>query len=280
MTGADVVREVRAHRLAALGVGVLMILVLASILAEQVLPYGVDEIDLEHRGMGPSVSTGHLFGTDELGRDYLTRVMVGIRSSAVVALTVLVVSTTMGALVGLLSGYWSGPLDKVLMRVTDGVLTLPGLALVLAVAGLIGRGSPLRLGLVIAALGWPLLARVVRAQASSLRERGFVLAARAQGASNTHIIVRHILPNTLGLIIAHTTIVVPAAILAEASLSFLGFGVQPPTPTLGGLIAESRSSMLTHWWLLIVPGLSIATLCLAVNLIGEGIRDAVDAGRG
>lgn len=138
----------------------------------------------------------------------------------------------------------------------------------------------MRLGLVIAALGWPLLARVVRAQAASLRERGFVLAARAQGASNTHIIVRHILPNTLGLIIAHTTIVVPAAILAEASLSFLGFGVQPPTPTLGGLIAESRSSMLTHWWLLIVPGLSIATLCLAVNLIGEGIRDAVDAGRG
>lgn len=280
MTGADVVREVRAHRLAALGVGLFMILVLASILAEHVLPYGVDEIDLGHRGMGPSVSTGHLFGTDELGRDYLTRVMVGIRSSAIVALTVLVVSTTMGALVGLLSGYWSGPLDKVLMRVTDGVLTLPGLALVLAVAGLIGRGSPLRLGLVIAALGWPLLARVVRAQASSLRERGFVLAARAQGASNTHIIVRHILPNTLGLIIAHTTIVVPAAILAEASLSFLGFGVQPPTPTLGGLIAESRSSMLTHWWLLIVPGLSIATLCLAVNLIGEGIRDAVDAGRG
>lgn len=273
------VRAVRAHRLAALGVGLLMILLLVSILAEHVLPYGADEIDLEHRGMGPSVSTGHLFGTDELGRDYLTRVMVGIRSSAVVALTVLVVSTTIGAFVGLVSGYWSGPLDKVLMRVTDGVLTLPGLALLLAVAGLIGRGSPLRLGLVIAALSWPTLARVVRAQASSLRERGFVLAARAQGASSTRIIVRHILPNTLGLTIAHMTIVVPAAILAEASLSFLGFGVQPPTPTLGGLIAESRSSMLTHWWLLIVPGLSIATLCLAVNLIGEGIRDAVDAGR-
>jgi peptide/nickel transport system permease protein len=278
VTGADVLRAVRSYRLAALGVGLLVILFSASMVAEYVLPYAADEIDLEHRRMGPSVRTGHLLGTDELGRDYLVRVLVGIRSSAVVALTVLLVSTAIGACVGLLSGYWSGPVDKVLMRVTDGVLTVPGLALLLAVVGLVGSGSPLRLGLIIAVLGWPLLARAVRAQASSLRERDFVYAARAFGASNMRIIVRHILPHSVGLIVVHATVVVPAAILAEASLSFLGFGMQPPTPTLGGLIAESRSSMLTDWWLVVFPGLAIATLCLAVNLVGEGIRGAVEAG--
>lgn len=279
MTRPGVVRAICSHRLAALGLGLLLVLLSASVFAEYVLPYTADEIDLENRRLRPAVASGHLLGTDELGRDYLVRVMAGIRSSAVVALTVLLVSTTIGACVGLLAGYWPGRVDRTLMRVTDGVLTLPGLALLLAVAGLMGKGSPVRLGLVIAALAWPLPARVVRAHVSSLREREFVQAARAHGASATRIIVRHILPNTIGLIVVHATIVVPAAILAEAGLSFLGLGVQPPTPTLGSLVAESRSSMLTAWWLVVSPGLSIATLCLAVNLIAEGIREAFDDDR-
>ena len=273
------VRRVHSRRLAALGVGLLLMLLAVSMFADYILPYDAEGIDLERTRMGPSLATGHLLGTDDLGRDYLTRVMVGVRSSAVVALTVLVVSTTIGACVGLLAGYWSGPVDTILMRMTDGVLTLPGLALVLAVAGLIPSRSPLQLGLLIAVLGWPLLARAVRAHASSLREREYIHASRALGASDMWIILRHILPNTVGLIVVHATIVVPAAILAEATLSFLGLGVPPPTPSLGGLIADSRSATLTDWWLVVFPGLAIASLCLAVNLVGEAIRAAVDVGR-
>ena len=273
------VPRVHSRRLAALGVGLVLTLLAVSMFAEYLLPYDADGIDLEHTRMRPSLATGHLLGTDDLGRDYLTRVMVGVRSSAVVALTVLVVSTTIGACVGLLAGYWSGPVDTILMRMTDGVLTLPGLALVLAVAGLTPSRSPLQLGLLIAVLGWPLLARAVRARASSLRERDFIHASRALGASDMWIIARHILPNTVGLIVVHATIVVPAAILAEATLSFLGLGVPPPTPSLGGLIAESRSATLTDWWLVVFPGLAIASLCLAVNLVGEAIRAALDVGR-
>lgn len=272
-------RRVHSRRLAALGVGLLLTLLAVSMFAEHILPYRADGIDLQHTRMRPGLATGHLLGTDDLGRDYLTRVMVAVRSSAVVALTVLVVSTTIGACVGLLAGYWSGPVDAILMRMTDGVLTLPVLALVLAVAGLTRSRSPMHVGLLIAVLSWPLLARAVRARALSVREREFVHAARALGASDMWIIVRHVLPNTVGLIVVHGTIVVPAAILAEASLSFLGLGVPPPTPTLGGLIADSRSATLTDWWLVVSPGLAITALCLAVNIIGEAIRAAVDVGR-
>ena len=166
MTRSGVGRAICSHRLAALGVGMLLILLSASMFAEYLLPHTAEEIDLENRRLRPAVASGHLLGTDDLGRDYLASVMVGIRSSAVVALTVLLVSTTIGVCVGLLAGYWSGPVDRTLMRLTDGVLTLPGLALLLAVAGLTGKGSPVRMGRLIAALAWPLLARVVRAHVS------------------------------------------------------------------------------------------------------------------
>ncbi len=272
-------RALRSRGSAVLGVALLVALASASLLAEAVLPYGADEIDPRRSRMGPSLATGHVLGTDELGRDYLIRLLAGVRPSAAVALTVLVFSTTIGTCVGTLAGYWSGTVDRVLMRVADAVLTLPGLAVAVALAALVGNGSPWRLGLVLAALGWPLVARVVRARVASLRERGFVHAARGLGASNTHIVLHHILPNTADLVVVHATFVVPGAILAEAGISFLGLGVQPPTPTLGGLIAESRSLMLTDWWLVVFPGLVIALLCLAVNLVGESLRGALESRR-
>lgn len=276
MTPRQLLRVLKSRWLAALGLGTLLLVLLAVVFTDQLLPYGFDEIDLQRGRAAPGLAGGHLLGTDELGRDYLARVLVAVRSSVLVAATVVVVSTLIGTVVGLFAGYWPGFVDNLLMRATDGMLTLPGLALLFAVAGLIGGGSPLRLGLVIAVLGWPVLARVLRTNVASLREEPFVHAARGVGASDTRILGRHILPNVAGVVVVHAGIIVPAAILAEASLSFLGFGVQPPTPTLGGLIAESRSRMLTDWWLIVFPGVALAAMCLAANFVGEGIRAAVE----
>lgn len=258
---------------------VLGLVVPASVLAEHLLPYAAEAIDLERRSVGPTLAGGHLFGTDQLGRDYLTRVVVGIRASAVVALTVALLSSLIGTSVGLVAGYYAGLTDRLLMRVTDGVLTVPALALLLAVAGLTARRSTVGVGLVIGALSWPVLAKMVRANVASLRQAEFVEGARAVGASDARTLSRHVLPAILGIVVVHAAVTVPAAILLEASLSFLGYGVQPPTPSLGRLIAEGQSSMLTDWWLVVFPGLAIVVLCLAVSVVGDGLRRALDPAR-
>jgi ABC-type dipeptide/oligopeptide/nickel transport system permease subunit len=253
---------------------------LVGVFAPQLAPYGYDEIPLdnivESQNLSPTFQDWHLFGTDQLGRDYLSRVMFGIRTSLWVALYVAFVSTMLGTSVGALAGYYGGQVDNLLMRFTDLILTLPGLAVLLTASVYFGSGEPWKIGLILAFLFWTAIARIVRGLFLSLREREFVEAAKAAGASDLRIIVRHILPNCLGPIIVNATLVVAAAILVEAALSFLGFGIQPPNAALGKLVADGQSEGLELWWLVTFPGLVIVIIALCVNFVGDGLRDALD----
>ena len=264
------------HRLAVASLIVLVLIGLVGVFAPQLAPYGYDEINLDKAVQSPTLEGWHLFGTDQLGRDYLSRVMYGIRTSLWVAIFVALVSTAIGTTIGALAGYYSGHVDNVLMRFTDLILTLPGLAVLLTASVFLGSGEPLKIGLILAFLFWTAVARIVRGLFLSLREREFVEAAKAAGASDLRIIVRHMLPNCLGPIIVNTTLVIAAAILVEAALSFLGFGIQPPNAALGKLVAEGQSEGFEVWWLVTFPGLVIVVIALCVNFVGDGLRDAFD----
>ena len=264
------------HRLAVASLIVLVLIGLVGVFAPQLAPYGYDEQNLDLGIQSPTLEGWHLFGTDQLGRDYLSRVMYGIRTSLWVAIFVALVSTAIGTTVGALAGYYSGHVDNVLMRFTDLILTLPGLAVLLTASVFLGSGDPLKIGLILALLFWTAVARIVRGLFLSLREREFVEAAKAAGASDLRIIVRHMLPNCLGPIIVNTTLVVAAAILVEAALSFLGFGIQPPHAALGKLVAEGQGEGFELWWLVTFPGLVIVVIALCVNFVGDGLRDAFD----
>jgi ABC-type dipeptide/oligopeptide/nickel transport system permease subunit len=264
------------HKMAVISLVVLIAIGLIAIFAEQVAPYGYDELDLFNTTSPPTLQDKHLFGTDLLGRDYLSRVIFGLRTSLWVAFFVAFLSTFIGTTIGSLAGYYGGVIDNLLMRFTDLILTLPGLAVLLTAAALLENRSPLKVGLILAFLFWTGLARIVRGIFLSLREKEYVEAAKASGASNARIILRHILPNTLGPIIVNTTLIIAAAILVEAALSFLGFGIQPPDPALGSLIATGQGEGSELWWLVTFPGLVIVVIALAINFVGDGLRDALD----
>ena len=264
------------HRLAVASLVVLLVIGLVGLFAPQVAPYGYDDIRLEDATRSPTLDGWHLFGTDQLGRDYLSRVVFGIRTSLWVAVFVALVSTALGTTVGALAGYYGGRVDNLLMRFTDLILTLPGLAVLLTASVFFGSGDPLKIGVILALLFWTAVARIVRGLFLSLREKEFVEAAKAAGASDLRIIVRHMLPNCVGPIIVNTTLVVAAAILVEAALSFLGFGIQPPNAALGKLISEGQSEGFELWWLVTFPGLVIVVIALCINFVGDGLRDAFD----
>ena len=264
------------HKLAMASLTMLIIISGAAIFAEHVAPYGFTEIDILNRSQHPTFEDWHLFGTDRLGRDYFSRVLYGTRTSISVAFVVAILSTAIGTTIGALAGYFRGWLDTLLMRLTDFVIAVPFLAVVLVIAAFVGRGSPFRIALILSFLLWTAIARIVRGNYLSLREKEFVEAARAAGASHARIMFRHILPNSLGPIVVNATLTVALAILLEAVLSFLGFGIQPPVPALGKMIDDGKGAMLTDWWLVVMPGLTIVTICLAINFIGDGLRDALD----
>lgn len=264
------------HKLAMASLTVLVIIAVAGIFAEQIAPYGFDEVNIVNRSQAPTWEDWHLFGTDRLGRDYFSRVLFGVRTSVSVAFVVALLSTFIGTVVGALAGYYRGWLDSLLMRLTDFVLAVPFLAVVLVMAAFVGRGSPFRIALILSFLLWTTIARIVRGSYLSLREKEFVEAARAAGASDRRIMFRHMLPNSMGPIVVNATLTVALAILLESVLSFLGFGIQPPVPALGKMIDDGKGAMLTDWWLVVMPGLTIVAICLAINFIGDGLRDALD----
>ena len=261
------------HRLATASLIFLILLVLLAIFAKRVSPYAYDELDLFNIAQAPTRQGHHWFGTDLLGRDYLSRVIYGLRTSLWVAMLVAGLTTMIGTTIGSIAGYYGGTVDNLLMRFTDLVLTLPTLAVLLTASVFLGNGDPVRVGVILAFLFWTGLARIVRGIFLSLREKEFVEAARAAGAGDARLIVRHQLPNA---IIVSMTLIIAAAILVEAALSFLGFGIQPPTPALGKLIADGQTQGLESWWLVTFPGLVIVVIALAVNFIGDGLRDALD----
>jgi peptide/nickel transport system permease protein len=284
------------HKLAVVSLAILIFFGIVAIFAKQIAPYGLDEIDLEHidpvTGLAhkPTFAGGHIFGTDQLGRDSLSRIIYGIRTSLWVALFVAILATVLGTAVGALAGYYGGKTDNLLMRLTDLILTLPGVAVLLAAAVYLGSNDsevsvgpltipiyqPMKIGIILALLFWVGIARVVRGLFLSLREKEFVEAAKAAGASDLRIIMRHILPNCVGPIVVFTTLIVAAAILTEAFLSFVGYGIQPPNAALGKLIVDGESEGFTLWWLVVFPGLAIFLIAMCINFVGDGLRDALD----
>jgi peptide/nickel transport system permease protein len=215
------------------------------------------------------------FGTDDLGRDILTRVLRGGRFSILIGLLAAVLGTGIGTVVGAVAGYAGGRWDNVLMRLTDVVYAIPTLPLLIVLAAFWGA-DPFSMALVIGLLSWMATARVVRGEVLSLKAQPFVLAARSIGAGPNRILWRHILPNTLGPIVVGATLAVGNAIVIESSMSFLGLGVQPPTPTWGNMLMDAQASMSTTPWLTIFPGMAILLVVLAVNFLGDGLQDALD----
>lgn len=275
------------HKIALVAALMLICLYLAAIFATQLAPYPLNpELNTETlRQASKGPSGAHWFGTDELGRDQFTRVLFAGRVSLLIGLSVALVSTVLGTAVGSLAGYFGGWIDQLLMRVTDLFLIVPGLAiLMMAQKGLAGKSlfgfrlsSQNLIILILSFLFWQQIARVVRGVFLSLKEREFVEAARASGASSARIIVRHIIPNTIGPIAVNTTLVVGLAILTESTLSFLGFGVQPPTVSWGNMVAQSSGAVGGPTaYLIYFPGLAILLTVLSVNFLGDGMRDAFD----
>ena len=269
-------RRFLRHRLAMGSLVVLLFLGLVALFPDFFAPYAFDEPDFLSITLPPTTEGNHFLGTDFLGRDTLSRIIYGLRTSLWVALVVSLLATVIGTTIGAVAGYFGGWADNVLMRLTDLVLTLPGLAVLLTISVYVGQGDPKRVAIILALLFWTAFARIVRGTFLSLREKEFVEAAKASGAGDGRIIIRHILPNAVGPIIVNATLIVAAAVLTEAALGFLGFGVQPPNPALGVLINEGQSEGLKFWWLVTFPGLVIVLIALCVNFVGDGLRDALD----
>lgn len=261
------------NRLAAAGGAVVLFFFVVSAFPSVFAPQDPDRIDVL-RVLEPP-SRAHLLGTDELGRDVLSRMVHGARISLKVGFVAVGIATAVGLVVGLAAGFYGGWVDAVLMRLVDLMLCFPTFFLILSVIAFL-EPSIYNIMAVIGLTGWMGVARLVRAETLSLRERDFVAAARAQGASDLRIIVRHILPNALAPVLVAATLGVAGAILTESALSFLGIGVQPPTPSWGNMLTAGKDNIEFAWWLSLYPGLAILLTVLGYNLLGEGIRDAVD----
>jgi peptide/nickel transport system permease protein len=253
---------------------VLLTIFAAGAFASVVAPYSYSDVNIDALTQGPSLH--HLFGTDQAGRDYFSRTLFGIRTSARVALLVGFLSTVLGTAIGGLAGYFGGWPDNILMRITDLFLTLPLLAVLLTAAKFLGHSGPTQVALLLAFFIWTPIARIVRGSFLSLREKEYVEAAKASGSGDIRIMFRHMIPNTIGPILVAATLTTGTAILLESVLSFLGFGIEPPTPALGVLIGEGQDQGLASWWLVTFPGLVIVLIVLCINFIGDGLRDALD----
>lgn len=231
---------------------------------------------LELWGAGGFTLGEHPFGQDELGRDIFARTMKGIQTSLIVMVVVGLVSGVVGIIIGALSGYFRGRLDTLLMRFTDLVITVPVIVIGAVLGKLLGAANPVPLAIALGLVSWTYLARLVRGDFLSLREREFVDAARVAGASHARIIFKHMLPNAIGVIIVNTTLLMSTAVLLETALAYLGFGITPPNISLGQMISEYQGAFNTRPWLFWYPGLFIILIALSVNFIGDGLRDAFD----
>lgn len=266
-------RVFRRNRLAATGFVLLVALVAGALAAPILAPSSPVQTDLTQKLVPPG--RVHPFGTDHFGRDMVSRLLFGARVSLAVGLVVVVISMALGLSLGLVAGYFGGLADNVIMRIVDGLLTFPPILLAVAVMGSLGqelRNLILALALVYA----PVFARLVRGSTLAVKEELYVSAAVATGASSRRVLLRHILPNVLGPIVVQATVSFSQAILAEASLSFLGLGTQPPTPSWGRDLSEARRYLADAPWLVVFPTLAIMISVLSLNSIGDGLRDALD----
>jgi ABC-type dipeptide/oligopeptide/nickel transport system permease subunit len=257
----------------------LALIVGSAALAPYLAPYDPLTVDIQHRLVPPAwMDTGaraHVLGTDQIGRDLLSRVIYGGRVSLVIGVTAVLISSTIGVLLGLAAGYFAGRIDWTIMTLINVMLTFPFVLLALAVIAVLGP-SLINMIIVLGVADWPLYARVIRAETLAIREREFVLAGRALGMSHARIVFGQILPNLVSVIVVIATLQVARVIILESFLSFLGLGVQPPTPAWGNMLGEGRVYMLNSWWIATFPGLAIFVTTLAINLMGNALRDWLD----
>ena len=261
------------NRLAVAGLFLVLCLFIIALLAQRISPYDPALIDVNQILCPPS--SKHWLGTDQLGRDVLSRMFWGSRISLLVGFVAIGIATLIGTILGALAGYYGGWIDNIIMRFVDIMLCFPTFFLILAVIAIL-EPSIWNIMIVIGVTSWMGVARLIRAEFLSLMDREFVLAARAEGAGDLRIIFRHVLPNALAPVLVAATLGVAAAILTESALSFLGIGVQPPTPSWGNMLTAGKDNIEIAWWLSVYPGLAILFTVLGYNLLGEGIRDAVD----
>lgn len=267
-------RRFRKHRMAMAGGIAALVLTLMAILAPWIAPYAFDKISLDTRWAMPNRT--HVFGADELGRDVLTRVMHAGRISLSVGYLVAINISVIGMIVGAVAGFYGGKIDTILMRFVDVLLSVPTLPLYLILAAIIPGGGISRIILIFTFFGWTGVARLVRGQILSLKTQDFIEAARAMGASETRIILRHLLPNSMAPVIVAATLTVGGAILGESALSYLGLGIAPPTPSWGNMLQRALEYIWNAYWLAIFPGLFIFVTVLSFNFLGDGLRDALD----
>jgi peptide/nickel transport system permease protein len=266
-------RAIYRDRLAMMGILIVLVTLIVAFSASWLAPYDPIEVNFSEKLLPPSPA--HLLGTDENGRDILSRCMFGIRISLEVAVVVLSVAVTLGIVLGGLAGFVGGRVDEVLMRITDMFLAFPALVLALAISAAL-RPSLNNAMLAVAIVWWPWYARLVRAQTLSIKQLPYVEAARALGSGEISIFVRHILPNCIAPVLVMASLDVGFTILMTASLSFVGLGAQSPTPELGAMIGRGRIYMLDQWWVPTFPGLVIFIMILGVNLMGDSVRDLLD----
>jgi oligopeptide transport system permease protein len=270
----DAVRSLFTNPGAVAAFMVLLLLVAAALLGPLVSPNDVETIDWTHVAANPSLA--HWFGTDRLGRDLFVRTLAGARISMAVGVFAGAVSLSLGLAFGAVAGYVGGRTDDLMMRFVEIMSGLPLIFFVIFITVIFGR-NPVALFVVIGAVGWLTTARIVRGQTLSLRRKEFIEAAVATGAGTPRIIARHVVPNVLGPVIVYATLTVPQIILFESFLSFLGLGIQEPRASLGTLIAEGAGEMEAAPWMLLAPGLYLIALLLALNMFGDGLRDALDS---
>lgn len=263
----------RKNKLSVAGGIIVLALFFIALFASAISPYNPNDIDRKHVLEAPSIK--HPFGTDDLGRDVLSRMFYGARISLAVGFVAVGISSLIGIVLGALSGYYGGWAERIIMRFIDIMLTIPTFFLILAVIAFIGSNI-WNIMIVIGLTSWMGVARLVRAEFLSLKEREYVLAARALGASDLQIIFRHIMINSMAPVLISAVLGIAGAVLVESALSFLGFGVQPPTPSWGNILSLGKDNIEIAWWLSIFPGLAILITVLGYNLLGEGIRDSID----
>ncbi|RMG61308.1 MAG: ABC transporter permease [Deltaproteobacteria bacterium] len=269
----DFLSRLVRNKLAMAGLAIILFFFVLSLFPQYFAPYDPNQVDVTSILAPPS--RAHPMGTDELGRDVLSRMIYGARISLKVGFVAVGIAVLIGTAVGLPAGYYGGWVDSLLMRFVDVMLCFPTFFLILAVIAFL-EPSIMNIMIVIGVTGWMGVARLVRAETLSLRERDFVHAARALGQSDFVIMVRHVLPNALSPVLVAATLGVAGAILVESSLSFLGIGVQPPTPSWGNILTAGKDNIEFAWWLSFYPGIAILLTVLGYNLLGEGIRDSID----
>ncbi len=276
-------RKFKRHRLALSGAFVLIVMVLGAILAPWLSHFDPNAIDNHWQGspLAPG-QFGHWLGTDEIGRDLYTRILFGARISLTLAVFAVVIEVVLGTLVGAIAGFYGGRIDGLLMRLTDTFLSIPLLPLLLVLAGIVAATSTkaslnfVSIVLIIGLLSWMNVARLVRGSFLSLREKEFAEAARAIGSGDTRIVLRHLLPNAVAPIVVQATLDIGNVILLESVLSYLGYGIQPPTASWGSMLANAQENIMIAPWAAIYPGLAILVTVLAINYMGDGLRDAID----